>query len=617
MILILTALKSEAMPIVRTLGLKYKNAPFLTYVSDDYALVVSGTGRSKAAVATAWAFGEFKGINGAVNIGICGSLDKSISKGTLCIANIIRAEGTKRVYIPDILYSHSLTECSLTTFDSVVTEHGDEPRSLCDMEVYGFAEASFTFLTNDRIAVLKTVSDNADGEALTTADVSEIMDQNIAGIETFIRNFEEYCKGKSSPEDAVLDNAYQGITQKYRLTESQRHILKKELQNTFVYYGTYPDVKCLPETEGREKKHIAEAFDKLICNLKNNVGCIPYAGALAETTQTAKLFGHVYIEEDIVDTPYVKGILSKLPDTETIAVPDYKSVFSRKKQNINGQIANKSLILARAKGNLVYKGSDYCNAFGFDKFYYCSTVMGCIFNCEYCYLQGLYPSGNVVAFVNTEDFFRELDKLDDGTPALICCSYDSDIIALDKLLGTVGLWLDYAKAKPHLTFEIRTKSADISAFKDVSPIENVIIAYTVSPDSVSEKYEKRASSSKKRLISAAVLSDKGWRVRLSVEPVLVPIEDEKSYIELCNDIIELTNEHRIEDIAVGEFRMNNEYFKIIREQRNKSKLFANPFIIADKEHGVTYGGAREAVKKMSEILRAGTNTKIISFGENK
>lgn len=38
-------------------------------------------------------------------------------------------------------------------------------------------------------------------------------------------------------------------------------------------------------------------------------------------------------------------------------------------------------------------------------------MMNCIFDCEYCYLKGMYPSGNLVVFVNLEDIFAELESL--------------------------------------------------------------------------------------------------------------------------------------------------------------------------------------------------------------
>ena len=36
-------------------------------------------------------------------------------------------------------------------------------------------------------------------------------------------------------------------------------------------------------------------------------------------------------------------------------------------------------------------------------------MFNCIYDCDYCYLQGMYPSANIVVFVNHEDFFDAVD----------------------------------------------------------------------------------------------------------------------------------------------------------------------------------------------------------------
>ena len=38
-------------------------------------------------------------------------------------------------------------------------------------------------------------------------------------------------------------------------------------------------------------------------------------------------------------------------------------------------------------------------------------MMNCVFNCEYCYLKGMYPTGNLVLFLNLEDIFEEVREL--------------------------------------------------------------------------------------------------------------------------------------------------------------------------------------------------------------
>lgn len=103
-----------------------------------------------------------------------------------------------------------------------------------------------------------------------------------------------------------------------------------------------------------------------------------------------------------------KQILEKLNNTTVIEIDHYKDVFCRKKQSISAQSNAKALILAENTSGCIYEGAPVCQSFGNENFYYCSCMMNCIFDCEYCYLKGMYPSGNLVVFVNLEDILRSL-----------------------------------------------------------------------------------------------------------------------------------------------------------------------------------------------------------------
>lgn len=124
--------------------------------------------------------------------------------------------------------------------------------------------------------------------------------------------------------------------------------------------------------------------------------------------QYNKMFSHVYVEKGVAEHPRTKQILEKLNNTTVIEIDHYKDVFCRKKQSISAQSNAKALILAENISGCIYEGAPVCQSFGNENFYYCSCMMNCIFDCEYCYLKGMYPSGNLVVFVNLEDILRSL-----------------------------------------------------------------------------------------------------------------------------------------------------------------------------------------------------------------
>ncbi len=116
-----------------------------------------------------------------------------------------------------------------------------------------------------------------------------------------------------------------------------------------------------------------------------------------------------------------------------IEIDHYKDVFNRSRQDYALQHESQKLILAVQKGNLIYPGAPVCQNFGNEHFYYTSQMMNCIYDCEYCYLKGMYPSGNMVIFVNPEDTFREVTEILKDHPMYICVSYDTDLLTFEPI----------------------------------------------------------------------------------------------------------------------------------------------------------------------------------------
>ena len=115
-------------------------------------------------------------------------------------------------------------------------------------------------------------------------------------------------------------------------------------------------------------------------------------------------FSHVYVERGIQNHKRTKKILRKFPEAKLVMIDHYKDVFCRRGQIYGKQHQAPALILASKQGNLIYEGAAVCQSFGNEYFYYTSCIMNCIYDCEYCYLKGMYPSGNLVVFINIEDY---------------------------------------------------------------------------------------------------------------------------------------------------------------------------------------------------------------------
>ena len=214
---------------------------------------------------------------------------------------------------------------------------------------------------------------------------------------------------------------------------------------------------------------------------------------------------------------------------------------------------------------------------GQKNFYYASSMMNCPFDCEYCYLKGMYPSSNMVVFVNLEDYRKDVEeKLKEG-PVYVCASYDTDLLALNGLTGHADFWKDMARTHDDLLVELRTKAA-----VDVTDnISNVIYAFTLSPVEVVERYERHTASVDARISAASRAVENGAKVRLCFDPVIRIPEWKDAYKKLIDDAASGIGFDRLTDVSVGTFRISADYLTRMRKAYPDSEIAWYPYFIKD------------------------------------
>lgn len=300
-------------------------------------------------------------------------------------------------------------------------------------------------------------------------------------------------------------------------------------------------------------------------------------------------FSHIYIEKEIKDHPRTRKIVSKFPNAQIITIDHYKDVFNRHGQNSVIQHNAQSLILARKKDHYFYEGAPVCQDFGNTNFYYCSTMMNCVYDCSYCYLKGMYPSGHMVVFVNLEDYFTELDEYLKHQQMYVCISYDADLLAMESMTGYVALWSAYAAAHENLKIEIRTKCANPKMW-ELPCLSNVIYAFTLSPQEMIDAFEQNTPSAAARIACATQGLQKGYPVRLCFDPMLYLPDWEKAYAGLLAQLDAAFSREgeeaensafgwsRIKDASVGTFRISQDYMKKLRRVQPYAPAVQYPYV---------------------------------------
>lgn len=309
-------------------------------------------------------------------------------------------------------------------------------------------------------------------------------------------------------------------------------------------------------------------------------------------------FSHIYVEKSVRNHFRTQEILKKFPSAKVIEINHYKDVFCRSKQSYMLQHRSQNLILAAKQGTLLYEGAPVCQSFGNKFFYYTSCMMNCIFDCEYCYLKGMYPSANIVIFVNLEDFFAEVEQMLKCHPLYLCVSYDTDLLAMEQLIGYVREWSVFAQKQENLKIEVRTKCVNKSFIRSVMPIPNAIYAFTLSPQAVIESCEHHTPSLTERLSCVAEMVRKGLPVRLCFDPMIYLPKWREYYAEMLEQVYSTIDLEKIVDVSVGTFRISQDYLKKMRKQEPDSAVVWFPF---QKENGF-YHYPNELMEQMESFL---------------
>lgn len=318
-------------------------------------------------------------------------------------------------------------------------------------------------------------------------------------------------------------------------------------------------------------------------------------------------WSYVYAEQEALSYPLAGRLVSFLAarGSRVLEIAHYMDLFGRTHQSFAAQKNAPALILAVKHGNFLYPGAPVCQNFGNAHFYYTSFALNCPFDCEYCYLQGMYPSGNIVIFVNQDDYFAELAQLLEQHPVYLCISYDTDLLALENLTGLTRRYFSFAAEQACLTTEVRTKSAvSVSSLADGLPEKarsRIIMAYTLSPDFVISRFEHRTPPLAKRLSAIRAAHEAGFAIRLCFDPLLAVPDFQTVYGEFLAQVQDALRGIPVQDASIGVFRISDGYLKLMRKNRPDSALLQYPF--TNENHVCSYGvRGKEMISFVKEAL---------------
>ena len=317
-------------------------------------------------------------------------------------------------------------------------------------------------------------------------------------------------------------------------------------------------------------------------------------------------FQHIYVEEAILQSPDVERVLRKFPKAKVIPIKHYKDVFNRKKQGRLAQSLSRKLILAKKEGQRLYDGAVVCQDFSESHFCYTSLLMNCPFHCAYCYLQGMYPSSNLVMFLNLEDYFSDCKKwIAEKGSLYLCISYDSDLLAMEGVYPYVEEFARFLNQENALRIEVRTKAGGEGLWRKMQKLplslegrKRMIFAFTLSPEEIIEEAEEGTARLSSRIFAIQKALEEGYLVRLCFDPMIYHPRWKELYGDLLQEVFEKIPMEQIHDCSVGSFRISESYLKAMGKALPSSPHTQFPY----ENTGGYYHYPKELMEEMEGFL---------------
>lgn len=427
------------------------------------------------------------------------------------------------------------------------------------------------------------------------------------------QNFGKQNAGNNAGQDAengvkeeVLKGLEKDIDKQGRLTLIDKRAGKKALSSLkeWILSERILQVKC------NGSGNLLQIHDN-DSEVISPIPCERFGGTLPEgkcekSYPYQEHFQHIYVEEALLQSPEAEGILRKFPKAKVIPIKHYKDVFNRKKQGRLAQSHSRKLILAKKEGQRLYDGAVVCQDFSESHFCYTSLLMNCPFHCAYCYLQGMYPSSNLVMFLNLEDYFADCRKwIAEKGSLYLCISYDTDLLAMEGIYPYVEEFARFLNQENALRIEVRTKAGGEGLWRKMQRLplssegrKRMIFAFTLSPEEIIEEAEEGTARLSSRIFAIQKALEEGYLVRLCFDPMIYHPRWKELYGALLQEVFEKIPMEQIHDCSLGSFRISESYLKAMGKALPHSPHTQFPY----ENTGGYYHYPRELMEEMEGFL---------------
>lgn len=291
------------------------------------------------------------------------------------------------------------------------------------------------------------------------------------------------------------------------------------------------------------------------------------------------MWSNIFLERNLEAHPRAQHLLSLFPKTPVTSIERYDDYWGRFKKPYLHKRDELNLYIAEKKGQLIKRAPDAYGLAG-EPHYYFIHAYNCIYECQYCYLQGHFNTPDLVLFLNHEDIIHEMTetvKLHQEKVWFHAGEF-SDSLALSHMTGELPLYFDFFDKHPHAYLELRTKSSNIRELKKLSPLKNVITSFSLSPETISKRIDLKTPSLKARLDSMKELKDLGHELAIHLDPIIYTDTLAEDYTHLFEELKKRDLIECLRYASLGVVRFTKDVHREVERNYPDSMIHTQPMI---------------------------------------
>jgi len=273
---------------------------------------------------------------------------------------------------------------------------------------------------------------------------------------------------------------------------------------------------------------------------------------------------HFFIEEEVLNTPFVGRLHVKFPEAVFETISTYKQYCKEHKYTVDAYNRRLESYFIVKENYDFYKRCACSHQSVYCGYHVVNLGSGCAFECSYCYLQDYINSPGIVLPANVEDFLNQFKNYKEnirlGSGEL------TDSLIFDHITEYSIAIVNFFREQEGSTFEFKTKSVNIGNLLKVKATENVVVSWSMNPPEIIETIEHYTATLQERIEAAVQCVEHGYRVAFHFDPMIHYPGWKKGYTALADAIFDRIPEEKIAWLSLGTLRMTPRLKKIIENR---------------------------------------------------